>query len=185
MSHSQAVFAQSILDAEHLLQHFNHFNSHKLPPSEIEVLKRAGLIMAMTAWETYVEDRVQECLIKRLSGLTNSAIGALVQAKLDEEIKRLHNPTSAKTIQLFNDYAGVDVSTSWKWANFDPKNAQEKLNEYIKLRGDIVHRSRGLLTGPTPAHPVSKEDLERVIRFLKNLVESTEKALIKNNNAET
>lgn len=51
------VFAQSILDAENLLSHFNTLNT-KPPPPEIEVLKRAGLIMAMTAWETYVEDRV-------------------------------------------------------------------------------------------------------------------------------
>jgi hypothetical protein len=48
------VFAQSILDAESLLAHFNKLNT-KPPPPEIEVLKRAGLIMAMTAWETYVE----------------------------------------------------------------------------------------------------------------------------------
>ena len=59
MSKASDTFLQSILDAENLLDHFNKLNSHP-PPPETEVLKRAGLIMAMTAWETYVEDRVLE-----------------------------------------------------------------------------------------------------------------------------
>ena len=59
MSKASDTFAQSILDAENLLAHFNSLNTHP-PPEENEVLKRAGLIMAMTASETYVEDRVQE-----------------------------------------------------------------------------------------------------------------------------
>ncbi len=52
MSQAAEVFALSIQDAENLLGHFNALNT-KPPPPETEVLKRAGLIMAMTAWETY------------------------------------------------------------------------------------------------------------------------------------
>ena len=59
MSKASDTFTQAILDAENLLKHFNTLNT-KPPPLEIEVLKRAGLIMAMTAWETYVEDRVTD-----------------------------------------------------------------------------------------------------------------------------
>ena len=70
MSQAGDTFAQSILDAEHLLKHFNTLNS-KPPPSELEVLKRAGLIMAMTAWETYVEDRLLEAAAERLRALTD------------------------------------------------------------------------------------------------------------------
>lgn len=36
-----------------------------------EVLKRAGIIMACTAWETYVEDRVLEALHARLGAGTD------------------------------------------------------------------------------------------------------------------
>lgn len=56
MSQASEVVAQSIHDAENLLAHFDTLNT-KPPPPELEVLKRVGLIMAMTAWETYVEDR--------------------------------------------------------------------------------------------------------------------------------
>lgn len=176
MSRSSDVFALSIQDAENLLRHFNALNI-KPPPPEIEVLKRAGLIMAMTAWETYVEDRVQEAAVERLAGLLDSSIATFIKNRLDEEIRRLHNPTSDKTIQLFRDYAGVDLTERWTWNNFEPKLVRERLNHYMKLRGDVVHRSRPVGNDTSIAHPVKKEDLERVISFLKELVRVTEGAL--------
>jgi hypothetical protein len=130
MSKASENFAKSILDAENLLKHFNVLNT-KPPPPEIEVLKRAGLIMAMTAWETYVEDRVLEAADARLFRLADKSIAALVQSKLDYEIKRLHNPTSDKAIQLFSDYAGVDLTEKWFWNNYDAKTVRERLNQYM------------------------------------------------------
>ena len=59
MSQAGDAFAHSIRDAENLLAHFDTLNT-KPPPPELEVLKRTGLIMAMTAWETYVEDESRE-----------------------------------------------------------------------------------------------------------------------------
>lgn len=155
MSRSSDVFALSIQDAENLLRHFNALNI-KPPPPEIEVLKRAGLIMAMTAWETYVEDRVQEAAAERLAGLLDSSIATFIKNRLDEEIRRLHNPTSDKTIQLFRDYAGVDLTERWTWNHFEPKLVRERLNHYMKLRGDVVHRSRPVGNDTSIAHPVKK-----------------------------
>ncbi|MCA3215245.1 MAG: hypothetical protein ING39_07495 [Burkholderiales bacterium] len=178
MSKAAETFAHAILDSERLLENFNKLNTLP-PPPDIEVLKRAGLVMAMTAWETYVEDRVQEAADIRLSGLTDAAIGTFVRSKLTDEIKRLHNPTSEKTAQLFRDYANVDVTAGWVWPNFDPVRARETLNSLMKLRGDVVHRSRPPAEpGPPQPHPVTKEDLRKAIRFLRDLVDATEKALV-------
>jgi hypothetical protein len=141
MSVAHETFLQSIQDAENLLTHFNSLNT-KPPPSEIEVSKRVGLIMAITAWETYVEDRLQQAAAERLSALRNRNIATFVQAKLDEEIKRLHNPDYHKTIDLFLDCAGVDLTEYWSWNNFELLAVKEKLTTYMKLRGDIVHRSQ-------------------------------------------
>jgi len=170
------TFSLAIQDAENLLKHFNALNTNP-PPSENEVLKRAGLIMAMTAWETYVEDRVQEAAGVRLSGLTDSAIGTFVQSKLNDEIKRLHNPNAEKTLQLFRDYAGVELQEQWCWNNFPAPLVRERLNQLLKLRGDVVHRSRTLQPGPPTAHAVKKDDLEKAIRFIKDLVTATEKGV--------
>jgi hypothetical protein len=170
------VFAQAIKDAEHLLAHFNKLNTHP-PPPDIEVLKRAGLIMAMTAWETYVEDRVNEAAAARLAKVGDESIGEFVRKRLDEEIKRLHNPNAEKTLQLFRDYAGVDLTTMWAWNDLEPKLVRERLNQYLKLRGDIVHRARVVEAGPPTAQPVTKESLQKAIAFLKSLVAATETAL--------
>jgi hypothetical protein len=175
ISEASNTFSQSIQDAENLLSHFNALNT-KPPPPEIEVLKRAGLIMAMTAWETYVEDRLQEASKQRLSELRNRDIADFVADKLSEEIRRLHNPDYHKTIELFYDYAGVDLKKSWSWNNCDLKTVKEKLGQYMKLRGDIVHRSRIISPGVPYSHPVKKVDLQKAISFLKSLVDATERS---------
>lgn len=177
MSEASTTFSQSIQDADNLLKHFNVLNT-KPPPPEIEVLKRAGLIMAMTAWETYVEDRLQEALDQRLSKLRNRDIAELVAGKLSEEIGRLHNPDYNKTIALFTDYAGVDLKKFWSWNNCELQTVRERLGQYMKLRGDIVHRSRTISPGEPNSHPVKKVDLEKAISFLKSLVDATERAFV-------
>ena len=175
MSQASQTFEQSILDAENLLKHFNTLNSHPLP-ADIEVLKRAGLVMAMTAWETYVEDRIQEATEHRLGALNSADVAEFVQSKLAEEIRRLHNPTSTKTLELFRDYAGVNLSGWWSWNGGDEKMTCNRLDDYLRLRGEVVHRSRRLTREHGEAHPVTKEDLEKAIRFLRRLVQATENA---------
>ena len=63
--------------------------------------------------------------------------------------------------------------------NYDAKTVKDKLNNYMRLRGEVVHRSRRVTPGPSQPHPVTKDDLEKAIRFLRSLVEATEKVLSK------
>jgi hypothetical protein len=51
-SKASLTFTEAIKDAENLLAHFNTLNTLP-PPPQTEVLKRAGVVMAMTAWETW------------------------------------------------------------------------------------------------------------------------------------
>ena len=176
ISKALATFEQAIRDAEHLLEHFDKLNT-KPPPPENEVLKRAGLILAMTAWETFVEDSLVEVLEHRLQDCSDTAIADLVRAKLRQEISRLHNPTGEKVTEMLRHYAGVDVSKHWKWNGVDADAAKKRLNEYLKLRGDVAHRAWVVREGQTQQHPVKREDLERAIRFLRRLVAATDSAL--------
>jgi hypothetical protein len=172
VSRAAATFEGSIEDAAVLLE-----SAQQQPQDKADVLKRAGLVMAMTAWETYVEDRVLEAVQSRLRVLNGSPIGSFVMGKLQEELKRFHNPTSEKTKRLFLDYLQLDVTASWRWLNFDPQTARARLDDLISKRGDAVHRARPSAENGTPAHLVKGEELEKAIRFLKGLVAVTEKAL--------
>jgi hypothetical protein len=173
MSKARSTFDSSIQDAEVLLAHFDSLNT-KPPPDNLEVLKRAGLIMALTAWETYVEDRAREEVHARLDSDSESHLAKLVVTRLEAELKRFHNPNSDKTRQLFVDYLEIDVTRHWEWPNVDTSKAKKILDDLIAKRGDAVHRSKPHSTGAPAPHLVRREDLDRAIRFLKALVDATE-----------
>jgi hypothetical protein len=62
-------------------------------------------------------------------------------------------------------------ATCWK-TKFD--GHLTTLNAWISKRGDAVHRSRPPTNGAAAPHLVKKEDLERLIRFVKDLVRTTD-----------
>jgi hypothetical protein len=171
MSQAADFFAKSIKDAEELLEHFDRLERQS--PEDGEVLKRAGLVMAMTAWETYVEDRLLEDVNARIKAFDGSSVGNYVRRKLEEEIKRLHNPDTEKTRRLFREFLDIDVTAGWKWDNFQPADAKKTLDRYLSIRGEVVHRSKQ----SAAPHPVKRPDLDKAIRFLKGLVAATEKVL--------
>jgi hypothetical protein len=170
MSKAKQTFDTSIKDSEVLFAHCNSLG-HPLPQTA-EVFKRAGLVMALTAWETYVEDRVLEAVKERVSEVATRAEKFML-AKLDEELKRFNTPTTEKTRKLFLDYLEVDVTTAWRWNGIDVQKAKEKLDALVKKRGDAVHRAK-VVSAVTAPHLVTKDDLEKAIRFLKQLVLATE-----------
>jgi len=175
MSRARTTFDGAIEDATSLLQ---QVDAHRENQTVVEVLKRAGLVMALTAWETYVEDRITEAVTTRLKVVNGSPLGKFVSGKLDEELRRFHNPTSEKTRKLFQDYLEIDVTAAWKWQHHDPASARKTLDDLLSKRGDAVHRSRPALSGaPLAPHLLKRDDLEKAIRFLKGLVEATDRAL--------
>lgn len=179
MSKSFQNFEYAIQDAEELLNHFDALNEN--PPSQnAEVLKRAALVMMLTAWETYVEDRLTEEMSKRLDLLSGCHIGAFVLKKLRQDLKHFHNPKSDNTKRLFQEYLGLDVTEGWSWLNYDPEKAKTVLNNLISKRGEAVHRSRHVPNGSTSAHLVKREDLVKAIRFIKDLVTATDTYIDRN-----
>lgn len=173
MSRAHQSFEFGIKDAEELLAHFDAINA-KPPPANAEVLKRAGLVMALTAWETYVEDLLLEEMNKKLGAVAGSYVGDFVLKKLNNDLKQFHNPTSDKTKRIFQEYLNLDVTEGWSWANYEPEKARTTLNFWIGKRGDAVHRSKPINNGSSVAHLIKRDELEKVIRFIKELVKATD-----------
>lgn len=171
-------FEYAIKDAEELLAHFDSINCNP-PPANAEVLKRAGLVMALTAWETYVEDRVVEDMNKKLSAVSGSYVGNFVFKRLQQELKQFHNPSSEKTKKLFVDYLDLDITTGWGWANYTPEKAKTTLNSLISKRGDAVHRSKQPSNDQPAAHLIKRDELEKAIRFIKDLAKASDSFLDK------
>jgi len=173
MSEAKISFDYGIQDAEDLLAQFDAINT-KPPPENAEVLKRAGLVMALTAWETYVEDRASEALNKKLSVVAGSYAGDFIQKRLKTDLRQFHNPTAEKTKRLFSEYLEVDVTQGWHWANTNPARAKKLLNEWISKRGDAVHRSKPVNNGSPAPHLIKRDELAKAIRFIKELVKATD-----------
>ena len=153
---------------------FDEIND-KPPPPRAEVLKRAGLVMALTAWETYVEDRLEEEMSKKLDVLRGCYVGNFVLNKLKHDLKQFHNPTSDKCKRIFQEYLGFDVTEGWAWANFKSEGARKTLNDWISKRGEAVHRSKPATSGSPTPHVVKREELEKLIRFIRGLVQASDK----------
>ena len=136
-SRAKLTFDDSIRDAEKLLKLCEPTD---VSQDDCDVYKRAGLVMAMTAWETYVEDRVQEGVEHRVAQDRGFAAEFML-GRLREELKRLNNPSWERTKKLFKDYLQIDVTAHWNWSGYGRERATETLNSLLEMRGTVVHRS--------------------------------------------
>jgi hypothetical protein len=127
MSVAKTAFDQGIQDAEQLLEYFTRLNAED--PAPREVLKRAGLIMACTAWETYVEERVSESLSARISQEGETESTRFVRARFAEELKRFNNPTTEKTRKLFRDFLSISITEAWQWNSYYSEKACQRLDD--------------------------------------------------------
>lgn len=167
-------FEHAIQDAVDLLGHFDSLNKHP-PPPEAEVLKRASLVMALAALETYVEDRIVEAA-DTVAGRDPAAghLARFYRQSLETDLKYFHTPSTDRIRAIFLKFLAIDVTEGWAWNHYDPARARAELNRIAKKRGDIAHRSWRPRPGvPTP-HAVTRDDLRKHIRFLRDLVGATD-----------
>jgi len=170
MTEAAKSFELAIKDAEDLLLRFDEEVGSELEKNS-EALKRAGMVMALAAWETYVKDRFKEEIATWLYAVNGSQLGNFVQRRVDEDLKRFFNPNSARTKLLFKSYFEIDITASWKWDNYHPPQARKVLNELISKRGDAAHQAK---TCSKQAHLIKRDELDKAIRFLKGLVRATD-----------
>nr|NJM04146.1 hypothetical protein [Desulfobacula sp.] len=173
-SKSLQTFEHIIQDPIDLLNHFDSLNN-KPPPPEAEVLKRAGLVMALSALETYIEDRILEA-VDTVTGIGNetSLLAKFYKSSLENDLKYFHTPSTEKVKNIFQKFLDIDVTEGWLWNNYDPIRARKELNLIVKKRGDIAHRSWRPVVGQTAPHAVTREDLRKQIRFISDLVKATD-----------
>ena len=179
INQSQAfnTFEYSIKDATELLDHFDSINTNP-PPSNAEVLKRASLIMALAALETYIEDRITEAANKiSVNNHENKKLQSFFTRSLQHDLKTFHTPSTERIKSIFVKYFDIDVTEGWVWNNVDQNKAKSELNKIAKKRGDIAHRSLRPQPGQPMPHAVTREELSKHIRFICNLVLATEKFL--------
>ncbi|EIO4561443.1 HEPN domain-containing protein [Vibrio parahaemolyticus] len=175
MSEAKSTFEIAISDAEQLLDCYDRLNGACSTTPPPEVLKRATLIMTLTAWETYVEDVAKEVIDAKYGVVIGSQLGLIIENRLEDHLKYFNNPGSKKTKALFEEFFGIDVTEAWVWNNFNTADeSRAQLNKWLKKRGEAVHRAQ---TDRTEAHIVKREELNKCIRFFRELVSVTDARL--------
>jgi hypothetical protein len=175
VSKSKENFDIAIQDSERLLEAYDTLNKDRVDNRDPEELKRAALIMTLTAWETYVEDRISEELSSQMRPLKGSPVERFVSEALQRDLKYFHTPNTYKTKQFFERFLHVDITQGWAIAGQEIKGTCTRLDGWIKKRGEAVHRS---VTNKQDTHLVSREDMRKCLSFFKSLVEATDRALI-------
>lgn len=171
-SQALQLFDTAISDAEKLISIFDQLPNQETRQQN-EVLKRAALIMTLTAWESYIEAYLMERVAQKINGITGSFSGNFIQRKLHIEIGKLHNPTSDKVKQLSQEFLEIDLTEQWRWANVEPADARRQLNQWLNKRGDAVHNACPS-DDPKKPHLVKRDDLDKAVRFFKELVRVTD-----------
>ncbi|KRB10292.1 HEPN domain-containing protein [Lysobacter sp. Root690] len=171
-------FEHSIKDAQDLLDHYDVLNKDAQPPPVAEVLKRTSLVMALTALETYVEDRMLEAA-GRVIGIDPGAgrLATFYRRSLEQHLKQFHAPSVERIRKLFKTFLDIDVTEGWNWNNFSPERARGELDKINQKRGLVAHRSSRPRVGDSKAHAVTREELKKHIRFIRDLVAATENYL--------
>ncbi|BDY05265.1 HEPN domain-containing protein [Ferrimonas sp. YFM] len=175
MTQAKKEFELALSDSEELITCYdsmNHHNSCTRPP---EVLKRATLIMTLTAWETYIEDVAAELINAKYGMVMGSQVGSIITGRLNDHLKTFNNPDSKKTKDLFQEFFGIDITESWVWGNYHTsKDARTALNSWLRKRGEAVHRAQ---IDKQSSHIVKRDELDKCIRFFRELVNVTDKKL--------
>ena len=85
-----AIFDTAIADAERLLELFDKLSKPEQQANE--VLKRAALVMTLTAWETFIESWLKTLMCQKLTVLKGSFAGDYIQKKICDAINQLRKP---------------------------------------------------------------------------------------------
>lgn len=176
------TFEHAIQDATELLDHFDALNTQP-PPPQIEVLKRASLVMALAALETYFEDLLQECVgALCVQSRDSERLASFMKSSLENDLKVFHTPSTDRVKPIFMKYLGYDITEGWSWNHVEPAKARAELNGLAKKRGDIAHRSVRPVPGQPAQHAVTRDAMRRYVHFIKELVKATDAFVQKNSN---
>ena len=170
MTKAAEEFQKSICDVEVLLKILVKMMSSELEQDQIHILKRAGLVIAMATWETYIKDCARELYAKRLemlSGFEGVPIDKY-RATFDKDLEHFYNPNTERTREFFLVHLKRNVTTHWAEAQF-------QLDKWIEKRGEAAHVAPK--KGNNEEHLLSKKELEKIVEGLIRLVEVMENAL--------
>lgn len=107
----------------------------------------------------------------KLWSLAGDGWRKVMDERLENTLATFHTPTSKNIDSLFESTIGLgQISARWAWKKMSARKAREKLDRYIRMRGDIAHRTKS-------RRPVHKYHVEDFFAHIERLVTKTDWAI--------
>ena len=134
-------------------------------------LNRAAVILAVSAWEAYLESLVREGVTLLRPAAPLLGVWPPWSASIGGSLGRFNTPNAENTKRLFLDSFGLqDIITSWRWQRCSPIHSRAILNEALQIRHQIAH-------GVNPRPTVHNTYAHWLPGFLRRLGRCTDAAL--------
>ncbi|MGI5861297.1 MAG: HEPN domain-containing protein [Myxococcales bacterium] len=117
-------------------------------------VNRAIVVMAVSAWEAYVEHVVVEAVDAMKPSTAPMGPWPSLKASVSAAKGRFNTPNSQNVRGFVRDSIGLDdVTKAWSWQATKPAAAVQRLDATLKLRHQIAH---GVHPRPVVQHSTAK-----------------------------
>lgn len=147
MSSSLNSFIQLTKWVDQLAQIHTKINSGPGRRHNQEALYRAGVVMTIAAWESYVEDLLNEAFLA-LTPAPGSKVGEISSWNFAKNLastatKKFNTPNANNVALLYQDHLGVDVTAAWgvsrKTGPYLATESEKRINNWLDIRHKIAH----------------------------------------------
>ena len=104
------------------------------------VLLRAGVILAITAWDVFVKDALRTLFDERK--VDAGSWQPYIQGRFENEMLRLNTPNLDNIKPILKNFCNIDTIGTWASPIMSDKMVKDTLDYYIQLRGHLTHRGK-------------------------------------------
>jgi hypothetical protein len=156
-----------------------------------DALHRAGVVMSVAAWESYVEDVLKEAIVK-IKPVAGAPLHAVLVHRIAERdankrVKEFNTPNAQNVRKLFQENLDFDPWPHWTWVagtrrNWNSVRMQKALNDWLTIRHCVAHGASlpndiAMLRNSQGSHSIRLAHLQECRDFIKHIATQTDSAL--------
>jgi hypothetical protein len=98
-------------------------------------LNRATVVMSISAWESYIEELMRDCLQALRPAAPPLSAWPALSTYVTGLLSRFHTPNASNVANLIHNCLGLpDIRTSWTWQNCTALQAEQRLDQALTYR---------------------------------------------------
>jgi hypothetical protein len=134
-------------------------------------LNRSTVIISVSAWESYVEELLRDCLQALRPPAPLMGAWPTLNAHVLGLLARFHTPNAVNVANLIHNSLGLpDIRPSWGWQNCTSLQAEQRLDQALTYRHEIAH-------GVNPRPNIDNLYASRLPGFVRRLARCTDDAV--------